>query len=87
VYSFGIILWEMIAREVPFTGLNGVQVSIQVTTNGLRPQLPEDLDPDMGRLIQLCWDTNPENRPSFTDVVGELKRIKANMMLTNPDLR
>ena len=67
----------MIAREVPFTGLNGVQVSIQVTTNGLRPQLPEDIDPDMGRLIQACWDKNPEARPSFTEIVAELKRIKA----------
>lgn len=80
VYSFGIILWEMIAREVPFSGLNGVQVSIQVTTKNLRPTIPPDLDPDVTRLIQDCWDTDPARRPSFDDVVKELKRIKNNML-------
>lgn len=26
VYSFGIILWEIAVRKVPFEGMNGVQV-------------------------------------------------------------
>lgn len=26
VYSFGIILWELASRKIPFEGMNGVQV-------------------------------------------------------------
>jgi serine/threonine protein kinase len=41
VYSFGIILWEMMSREVPFArcGGNQMQIAIQVMTAGLRPEL------------------------------------------------
>jgi sterile alpha motif and leucine zipper containing kinase AZK len=71
----------MIAREIPFAGLNGVQVSVQVTTKNLRPIIPDDLDPDVARLIESCWNTNPEYRPSFGEIVKELKRIRNNLVV------
>jgi hypothetical protein len=71
----------MIAREIPFSGLNGIQVSVQVTTKDLRPTIPQNVDSDVARLIEACWDANPEVRPSFSDIVRELKRIRNTLVV------
>lgn len=39
VYSFGIILWEIITRELPYKTLKAVQIEYQVVNNNLRPDL------------------------------------------------
>lgn len=84
VYSFGIILWEMIARKIPFYGMNGVQCSVAVSTQGLRPEIPMNTPPDIAKLIRTCWDVDPDLRPSFDQIVKELKTIRNNL-ITIPD--
>lgn len=54
------------------------QLTAAVVSDGLRPVLP---GPESGApstllsLIQRCWDSNPQSRPSFNDIVGELSSI------------
>eukprot|EP00474_Spongospora_subterranea_P006066 CRZ06524.1 hypothetical protein [Spongospora subterranea] len=76
VYSFGIILWEIVARKVPFEAMNGVQVSVAVATQQLRPKMPEDVPNDIRELIENCWSNNPALRPAFSDIVQRLKAIQ-----------
>ncbi|CEO96152.1 Protein kinase domain-containing protein [Plasmodiophora brassicae] len=76
VYSFGIIVWELFARKVPFEGMNGVQVSVAVSTKGLRPDMPPDVPAGVARLIEDCWTTDPQARPTFTDIVRRLKLLQ-----------
>jgi len=75
VFSFGIILWELVARQVPYAGMNAVQVSVQVMAKGLRPEIPPRCPAAYSHLIQECWDTDPNKRPSFTDVVKRLEQF------------
>jgi serine/threonine protein kinase len=35
VYSFGMVMWECCARQVPFEGLNGVQAGAATQRGGL----------------------------------------------------
>ena len=77
MYSFGVIFWELIAREIPFAGKNGVQVSVAVVTKGLRPAMPPNTPPVIADLIVKCWDTNPDIRPSFDEILKLLKAILA----------
>ncbi len=37
VYSYGIILWEIAAREPPYRNIMGTKVSIDVIKYDLRP--------------------------------------------------
>ena len=41
IYSFAIILWELVTREPDvYPGMLGYQIAIEVGTNGRRPPLP-----------------------------------------------
>lgn len=75
VYSFGITMWEVLSREVPFEGQNEAQIMAQVA-RGIRPSpIPEDSPPGLVELMKECWDNEPFNRPTFKQVVSELKAI------------
>lgn len=79
IYSFGIVMYEVVTRRVPFeeTGLNPIQVAISVS-KGSRPALefvpPECPEPIL-TLMQACWDQVPENRPSMEQVIQVLKSV------------
>lgn len=88
VYSFGIILWELLMMRRPWQGtpLMFIQHLVQ---GGKRPEVPADLSqvptPRPGevlwgveeyvRLMQRCWDADPDARPNFEHVVEELESI------------
>jgi tRNA A-37 threonylcarbamoyl transferase component Bud32 len=71
VYSFGILWWQMMTRKVPFDGINGMNVAMQVLDNK-RPPIPGDVPADITGMIVKCWHRNPDKRPSMTSVVNFL---------------
>eukprot|EP01038_Epipyxis_sp_PR26KG_P004553 gene4553-6425_t len=73
VYAFGVLLWEILANEVPFYNVSISDIRQRVVS-GNRPRLG-GLNSSCSRLISQCWDQSPDNRPSFTEVVDELLRI------------
>lgn len=72
VYSFGIILWEIAARAIPYEGLQPVQVVAAVINRKERPKLPEDCPEDYKALVRSCWAQEPGDRPGFVEVVARL---------------
>lgn len=65
VYSYGILLWELLTNRIPYDGDDSNKVSIQVLQQGRRPIIPPDTPPNLKTLIENCWSSNPEERPSF----------------------
>lgn len=74
VFSFGIILWEIATRQPPYRNLTAVQVGLQVAHNKLRPKIPKNVPSNFSFLMQRCWDTDPNMRPSFKQCVREIKK-------------
>ena len=72
VYSFAIDMWELCTRQIPYTGMQPMQVAMAVLTRGLRPAVPPDCPKDYAALMEACWLTEPSVRPSFTEVVDRL---------------
>jgi serine/threonine protein kinase len=85
-FSFGVLLWEMMARKRPWAGLDGAQIVASVTSN-MRPQIPKDCDPMFKQIIKQCWKHNPAKRPSFEQVVKSFvayhKNLKKVMSFTS----
>lgn len=62
VYSFGIILWEMIAGELPFRNMMQMEVMRKVVLEKKRPEIPHGTPEVYRVLIERCWCHEPQQR-------------------------
>ncbi|KAG0543901.1 hypothetical protein BDA96_02G228700 [Sorghum bicolor] len=80
VYSFGIMLNELITAEHPYieTSYGPSKIALNVANGTLRPKLPErDAYPTaLTDLICRTWDAEPSSRPSFATITLALREIK-----------
>jgi endothelial-specific receptor tyrosine kinase len=71
---FGVTLWEFFSSAaLPFAELDPAQVAIAVVKDDLRLQKPSACPGQVFALMTRCWQTNPEARPSFTEISSELR--------------
>ncbi|KAI8439551.1 hypothetical protein MSG28_013295 [Choristoneura fumiferana] len=69
VFSWGIILWEVLSRRKPFEeGGSAFQIMWAVHT-GQRPHLIEGCPEPIEQLMTQCWHKVPAERPSMAKVV------------------
>lgn len=73
VYSFGIVLWEIVTGDHPFRNLTFVQLAYSVVQKGLRPEIPARVPEKLATIMQNCWHASPEKRPEFKEVVEQLE--------------
>ncbi|KAM1527112.1 hypothetical protein ACFXTI_016327 [Malus domestica] len=83
VYSFGVILWELATCCVPWKGLNPMQVVGAVGFQNRRLEIPEEIDPVVAEIIRDCWQTEPNLRPSFSQLMVRLRRLQRFVGRTN----
>ncbi|CAH2252582.1 mitogen-activated kinase kinase kinase 7 isoform X1 [Pelobates cultripes] len=70
VFSWGIILWEVITRRKPFDEIGGPAFRIMwAVHNGTRPPLIKNLPKPIESLMTLCWSKDPPQRPSMEEIV------------------
>jgi len=77
VFSFGIVLWEIISRQRPYPNEHPMQLIGQVAFQkpSKRPPIPECHNTDMIDLMIRCWHDVPGVRPTFEQALGQLKAI------------
>jgi hypothetical protein len=76
VFSFGVVMWELIAREEPYGGQKGVQIAYAAAEQGLRPEIPSFCPPEYAELMSECWADDPDERPSFAQILKRLFQMK-----------
>ncbi|KAL6181844.1 hypothetical protein ACLB2K_048493 [Fragaria x ananassa] len=69
VYSFGIVLWELLTALTPFDNMTPEQAAFAVSQKNARPPLPPTCPRAFSRLINRCWSNRPEKRPHFDEIV------------------
>lgn len=72
MYSYGMMLWEMLTGQLPFENFSPVQAAVGVAVHGLRPTIPEGTFQPLKSLIEQCWARDPLDRPDFSEVLEVL---------------
>ncbi|EAY13731.1 TKL family protein kinase [Trichomonas vaginalis G3] len=73
IYSYGILLWEMLTGQIPFANLKDVDI-LPMVINGERPPIPSSCPSGLAKLIKSCWDVDPNKRPSSAQIVQVFER-------------
>ncbi|XP_068652736.1 RAF-like serine/threonine-protein kinase PRAF [Aristolochia californica] len=77
VFSFGIVMWELLTGEEPFADLHYGAIIGGIVSNTLRPPVPESCDPEWKSLMEKCWAAEPSERPSFKEIACKLRSMAA----------
>eukprot|EP00930_Biecheleria_cincta_P041917 TRINITY_DN2881_c0_g1_i1.p1 TRINITY_DN2881_c0_g1~~TRINITY_DN2881_c0_g1_i1.p1 ORF type:complete len:519 (+),score=86.37 TRINITY_DN2881_c0_g1_i1:24-1559(+) len=79
VYSYGVVLFELICRRLPFDGAPGgstaTAAALRAVCAGERPALryvPACCPADLQQIMEHCWAQRPEARPDFSGVLEDL---------------
>uniref|UniRef100_A0A8B9KST0 Protein kinase domain-containing protein n=1 Tax=Astyanax mexicanus TaxID=7994 RepID=A0A8B9KST0_ASTMX len=74
-YSYGVVLWEMLTREIPFKGLEGLQVAWLVVEKNERLTIPSSCPASFAGLMRKCWETDSVKRPLFKEIMSTLEAM------------
>ncbi|CAJ1939790.1 unnamed protein product [Sphenostylis stenocarpa] len=79
VYSFAMILYEMLEGEPPFANLEPYD-GAKRAAEGLRPQFrSKGYINELQDLTEQCWAHDVNQRPSFIEILKRLEKIKENL--------
>ncbi|XP_009791601.1 uncharacterized protein LOC107831007 [Nicotiana tabacum] len=81
VYSFGVILWELATEKIPWDSLNSMQVVGAVGFMNQRLDIPKNVNPQWASIIESCWHSEPQSRPSFQELVEKLKDLQRQYLI------
>ncbi|KAK9946868.1 hypothetical protein M0R45_012311 [Rubus argutus] len=75
VFSFGVVLWELLTGKLPYENLTPLQAALGVVKKGLRPTIPKHTNPMLVELMESCWQQDASLRPEFSDIVKMLRQM------------
>jgi sterile alpha motif and leucine zipper containing kinase AZK len=71
IYSYGVTLWEIASRQIPFRD-KPEPVVIRQVCQGKREPIPVDCPAKIAHLIRFCWEHDAAKRFTANQVVEQL---------------
>ncbi|XP_070306973.1 mitogen-activated protein kinase kinase kinase 10 isoform X1 [Odocoileus virginianus] len=84
VWSFGVLLWELLTGEVPYREIDALAVAYGVAMNKLTLPIPSTCPEPFARLLEECWDPDPHGRPDFGSILKQLEVIEQSALFQMP---
>uniref|UniRef100_A0A8C6Q3Y4 Mitogen-activated protein kinase kinase kinase 12 n=1 Tax=Nothobranchius furzeri TaxID=105023 RepID=A0A8C6Q3Y4_NOTFU len=82
IWSFGVVLWEMLTGEIPYKDVDSSAIIWGVGNNSLQLPVPESCPDGFKVLLRQCWNCKPRNRPSFRQILLHLDIASADVLST-----
>ncbi|KAJ8280765.1 hypothetical protein GJAV_G00058730 [Gymnothorax javanicus] len=84
VWSFGVLLWELLTGEVPYREIDALAVAYGVAMSKLTLPIPSTCPEAFAQLLEECWNPNPRGRPTFDSILKRLLAIEQSAMFQMP---
>ena len=84
VWSFGVVMWEILEGKQPYYGLTNPEVVEHVCQKKLLLAKPSRFDypPRLWQIMQQCWKWNAAERPSFEDLYKWFSEMESELKST-----
>ncbi len=76
VYSFGVIVWEMITGEIPYMGRSIAQITGVVGYHKEKLTVPARCHKNLRKIINNCLIYEPYRRPTFDHILEYIEKIE-----------
>ncbi|CAN0262805.1 unnamed protein product [Ectocarpus sp. 4 AP-2014] len=73
IYSFGIVTWEVISRELPWAKKTRPRDILTAVWRGDRPSFHVDAPADIVDIAKACWCAEPKERTTFSAILEGMK--------------
>jgi hypothetical protein len=88
VYSYGIVLWEILTRDEPFSEYQSFdKFKEAICIRHVRPEIPADCEPSLRALMESCWHPDPSKRPSFKEIIERLDDVVIDCAIRDENAR
>lgn len=87
VWSFGVLLWEIFSLGAsPYPGVQIDEDFCSRLKEGTRMRAPEQATEEIYQIMLDCWQSNPNDRPRFSELVKKLgDLLQANVQQEGKD--
>jgi len=85
VWSYGIVLWELLTGETPYKGINDMAIAYGVAMNKLNLHIPSTCPEDWRSLMEDCWQFDCHHRPTFKSIIDRLDVVAKSNLANIPD--
>ncbi|XP_071791557.1 mitogen-activated protein kinase kinase kinase 13-B-like [Asterias amurensis] len=82
VWSFGVVLWELLTGEMPYKDVDSSAIIWGVGSNSLQLPIPSTCPEGFKLLMMQCWSAKPKNRPSFRQIMMHIDIAAADFLST-----
>ena len=83
VYSYGLVLYQLITNKLPYDGMKKTTLIEQVIYNNQRPKIKQYIPSPFFNLLTFCWHRDPNERPSFEGIMTELVFLSSQIGVQN----
>ncbi|XP_071422195.1 mitogen-activated protein kinase kinase kinase 13 isoform X2 [Pithys albifrons albifrons] len=82
IWSFGVVLWELLTGEIPYKDVDSSAIIWGVGSNSLHLPVPSTCPDGFKILMKQTWQSKPRNRPSFRQTLMHLDIASADVLAT-----
>eukprot|EP00878_Enallax_costatus_P000800 GHUV01000924.1.p1 GENE.GHUV01000924.1~~GHUV01000924.1.p1 ORF type:complete len:786 (+),score=186.91 GHUV01000924.1:228-2585(+) len=75
VYSFGVLMWEMVMASHPWHGKMMGEIMTAVMIEGKRLEFPPAVPQAYARVAKRCFEEDPLSRPTFSEISAQLEHL------------
>ncbi|RHZ83350.1 hypothetical protein Glove_97g77 [Diversispora epigaea] len=88
IFSFGMLVWELINEKIPYEKMSFKEV-LEYVTNKKRENLSIQLNSDpilleLNKLIKQTWNDDPELRLSYSEILEIISNLEKNGLKNSP---